>query len=242
MKKTLMFLSYFLLCVPCISAAAQPNPAAKDFSFESVLNAMADGGDGTGVWIVTWLREKNAAVKFDATIPGPSAFRIETDGTGRRPVILINENIKARADGYLYYAALIAREGAELIHLGMPDSAEKRYMIDSCAAEVFFEMFGARIDLPVFNGVRDEELGDQIQLWIRQGADSAPQSIARQGGYKLLDDLINETEQVLAQAAQNGADTTTLTRKLAALKSSKSYYNNEFASKEKCWWMLYHPQ
>ncbi len=241
MKLSVPFLSALLFSLPCFSAAAG-KAAPGDISLDSVVTAMADNSEGTGVWLGTWLRDKNADVRFDSAIAGPSAWRVEGAGKEKRPVILINENIKGRTDGYRYYAPLIAREAAELVHIGMPESAEKRYMVNACAAEVFFEMYGTRIDLPVFSGVRDEELGDQINTWVENGPDSGPEAVERRTGVKLLKTLIGETGLALAQAAQDGTDTAQLERKLAALKSSKSYYDNEFTGKEKYWWMLFQPQ
>lgn len=231
----------FLFSVPCFAASDARTPL-NDISLESVMVAMADNGDSTGVWLVTWLRDKNAVVKFDASIQTPSAFRIEGSGKERRPVILINEDIKARTDGYRYYAALIAREAAELVHIGVPESAEKRYMINACTAEAFFELYGTRSELPVFSGVRDEELSKQVFVWVENDPDSGPEIIARRTGQKLLKTQISEAELALAQAVQDGADTQALEKKLAGLKSSKSYYENEFKGKEKYWWMLFKPQ
>lgn len=235
-----LFLSLFL-AVPCFCAASAAK-APDDISLGSVMTAMNDNMDGTGVWLVTWLQEKNAVVKFDASIKTPSAWRVEGTGKEKHPVILINENIKSRTDGYKYYAALIGREAGELVHIGMPESAEKRYMVNACAAEPYFELFGTRMELPVFSGVRDEALAEQVNNWVENGPESGPEEIAQRTGVKLLKTLIGEAELALAQAAQDGADTSAPERRLAALKSSQSYYDNQFKGKEKYWWMLFQPQ
>lgn len=242
MNKTVPFLLPLLFSFPCLCAASPPRAPLLDISLDSVLVAMADNMDGTGVWLVTWLRDKNAAVKFDTSITGPSAWRVEGSGKDKRPVILINANIKGRTDGYKYYAALIGREAGELIHLGLPESAEKRYMIDACAAQAYFELFGTRMELPVFSGVRDEALAEQVNTWVENDPGSGAEVIAARTGVKLLRTLISEAELALAQAGQDGADTVQPARKLAALKSAKSYYENEFKGKEKYWWMLFQPR
>ena len=241
MKKFFPLFFSFLFCLPSFSAA-DSKTSGSEVSLDSVMTAMADWSDGTGVWLVDWLKEKNAIVKFDASIKTPGAFRVEGTGPAKRPVILINEDIRPRTDGYKYYSALIAREAGELIHIGMPDSAEKRYMINSCAAEVFFEMYGTRSELPVFGGVRDEELAGQITSWVEDGPDSGPETIALRTGVKLLKTQISETELALSQAAQDGTDTAVIARKLAALKSSQAYYGNEFQAREKYWWSMHQPQ
>jgi len=81
-----------------------------------------------------------------------------------------------------------------------------------------------------------------VNIWVENGPDSGPEAVQRRAGVKLLKTLISETELALAQAAQDGADTAQLGRELTALKSSKSYYDNEFTGKEKYWWMLFQPQ
>ena len=242
MNKTVPFFLSLFIYFPCLCAAAAPKAPLLDVSLDSVLVAMADNMDGTGVWLVTWLRDKNAVVKFDPSLTTPSAWRVEGAGGEKRPVILINENIKGRTDGYKYYAALIGREAGELVHIGLPESAEKRYMINACAAEAYFELYGTRMELPVFSGVRDEALAEQVNTWVENDPASGAETIAARTGVKLLRTLIGEAELALAQAAQDGADTAPFARRLAALKSAKSYYENEFKGKEKYWWMLFQPR
>ncbi|OGS12338.1 MAG: hypothetical protein A2234_07680 [Elusimicrobia bacterium RIFOXYA2_FULL_58_8] len=242
MKKFAPLLFSLLFAVPCFCFAAAPKAAPGNISLDFVMVAMADNMDGTGVWLVEWLRAKNAVVKFDAALTAPSAWRVEGAGKEKRPIILINENIRGRTNGYKYYAALIGREAAELVHIGVPESAEKRYMINACAAEVYFELFGTRAELPVFSGVRDEALAEQVNTWVENGPDSGPSAIARQTGIKLLKNLISETELALAQAQQDGVDAAPFERRLAGFENSKNYYENEFKGKETYWWTLFQPQ
>ena len=241
MKKFFPLFLSALFALPCFSYAQTGN-AKAEVSLDSVMTAMADWGDGTGVWLVDWLREKNAIVKFDSSIKTPSAFAIEGTGAAKRPVILINEDIKARTDGYKYYSALIAREAATLMHIGMPDSAERQFMVNSCSAQVFFEMWGTRMELPVFSGVRDEELGDQISTWVENGPDSGADAVSFRTGKKLLKTLISETELAISQATQDGTDAAALQKKLAALKNEQAYYNKEFKQRETYWWSMHQPR
>ncbi|HNW45446.1 MAG TPA: hypothetical protein PKI19_13160 [Elusimicrobiales bacterium] len=238
-KKPALFLFALLFSVQC-RAAAGPK-AAGDIGPGSVMVAMNDM-NGTGSWLVTWLQDKKAVVRFDSSITTSSAWRVEGTGKEKYPVILLNENIKGRTDGYKYYAALIGREAGELVHIGMPDSAEKRYMINAGVAESYFELFGTRAELPVFSGVTDEALAEQVNNWVENDPDSGAAEIARRGGARLLKDLIGEAELALSQAVQAGGEVAPLERKLAALKSSKSYFENEFKGQEKYWWMLFQPQ
>ena len=203
---------------------------------------MGDSGDGTGVWLTDWLKDHNARYQFDPSIPGTSSGRIETDGPGKRPVILINESARGDGKALRYYAVLIAREAAEFVHMGMPESAEKRYMIDSCMAEVYFEMFGTRAELPLIGGVKDEEAAAQINAWVWDGPDGGPDTIARGGKYKKLSTLIEEANLAIAQAKQDGRDQAALQRNLELLQKEQGYYTKEFNQREKYWWTLYQPQ
>lgn len=238
MRKLSAFVVTLLLAVPAFAGA----PVKSDFHPSGALIAMIDNADGSGVWLGEWLRSKNGEVRFDASLKTPSAFRIEGAGKDKRPVVLINENIKGRTDGYKYYAALIARETAEMIHIGMPESAEKRYMIDACPAEVFFELWGTRSELPVFSGVKDEALADQVWLWVENDPEGGADAAERIYGVPRLKKLIESAELALAQARQDGADTAPAERRLAALKAEKSYFDNEFKTREKYWWTLFQPQ
>jgi hypothetical protein len=237
MRELLICLSFLLL--PFSVSASPADPSA---GLDSAVTAMADSGDGTGVWLTDWLKAHNARYQFDASIDGTSSRRIEADGAGKRAVILINESARGDGKAARYYAVLIAREAAEFVHLGMPESAEKRYMIDSCMAEVYFEMFGTRAELPLIGGVKDEEAAAQINAWVWDGPDGAPDAIARAGKYKKLSTLIEETNLAIAQAKQDGRDPAALERNLELLQKEQGYYDKEFNQREKYWWTLYQPQ
>ena len=239
MLKTAVLVSAFLLSLSSSAAAAAPAFVPTP---EGALAAMGDGGDSTGVWLAEWFRSKGGQIRYDASLPGPSAFRIEGSGKEKRPVVLLNENIKGRTDGYKYYAALLAREISEMIHVAMPESAEKRYMIYACPAEVFFELWGTRLELPVFSGVRDEALGDQVSIWVENDPEGGADAIASMQGVKRLKTLIAEEELKLQQAQGDGADTQAIEKRLGALRSEKDYFDNQFKNREKYWWMLFQPQ
>ena len=241
MRRALLLSSLLALSPFGVFAAANKS-ADSDPILANVVSAMADGGDGTGIWLVNWLGERNAQFLFDASLTGTTSRRIDAIAGGKRPVILLNENIKGKPTHYVYYAALIAREAAEFVNMGIPESAEKRYMVYSCMAEVYFEMFGTRADLPVIGGVRDEEAAAQINLWVENDPAGGADAVAWQGKYKKLSVLITEAEQTLAQAKQDGAPTAAIEKNLDSLRKALSYYNNEFKSKETYWWTLYQPQ
>ena len=237
MRKLLICLSFLLL--PFSASASSADPSAGLYS---AAVAMGDSGDSTGVWLTDWLKEHNAKYQFDASITGTSSRRIEADGTGKRAVVLINESARGDGKAMRYYAVLITREAAEFVHMGMPESAEKRYMINSCMAEVYFELFGTRAELPMIGGVKDEEAAAQINSWVWDGPDGGPDTIARAGNYKKLSTLIEEANLAIAQAKQDGRDTAALEKNLGYLQKEQGYYDKEFQQREKYWWTLYQPQ
>lgn len=237
MRELLFCLSFLLL--PFSASASPTDPSAGLYS---AVTALADSGDGTGVWLTDWLKDHNASYRFDASITGTSSRRIEADGPGKRPVILINESARGDGKALRYYAVLIAREAAEFVHLGMPESAEKRYMIYSCMAESYFEMFGTRAELPMIGGVKDEEAAAQINAWVWDDPSGGPEAIARGGKYKKLSTLIEEANLAIAQAKQDGTDAAALVKNLDFLQKEQGYYNKEFLQREKYWWSLYQPQ
>ena len=232
------FILAFLFTLPAFAGGR----AKSDFDPGGALVAMIDNADGTGVWLGEWFRARNGEIRFDASLKTPSAFAVEGAGKEKRPVVLLNPDIKGRTDGYKYYGPLLAREIAEMIHIGMPESAEKRYMIDACPAEVFFELWGTRMELPVFSGVRDEVLGEQVSVWVENDPEGGADAIERRYGVPRLKTLIEKAQLELAQAQQDGADAGPLQKKLAALKAEQSYFDNEFKNREKYWWTLFQPQ
>lgn len=170
-------------------------------------------------------------------------FRLSRGGGagGPVPVILLNEKLKGDGKAYAYYAVLLAREAGEFIYMNVPESAEKRYMVYACMAEVYFELYGTRIDLPVIGGVKDEEAAAQINAWVWDGPDSGPASIAREGKYKTLAALAGEARLAIEQAKQDGKDTAALEKDLSSLEKAQAYYAKEFCQQEKYWWTLYKP-
>jgi hypothetical protein len=239
MRKTLLAAVAFLLMVPSFLSAATKSAEGV---LEDVMVGMADGTSGSGMWVVDWLRGKNARVAFDAGLAGPSEYRAETVNGAMRPVVLINKNILGKTDGYRYYVVLIAREAANLIYLNMPDSAEKRYMVYACMGESFFEMYGTRIDLPVFSGVRDEVAGGQINVWVENDPDSGAELVSRREGVKKLNELIAAAELEAAQAQQDGVNAAQAQAKLQALRKAKLYFDNVFKPSETTWFMEHRPQ
>ena len=238
MRELLVSLSFLLL--PVSASASSADPSAPLYN---AVIAMGDSGDSTGVWLTDWLKDHNAKYQFDASISGTSSRRIETDNDGKRAaVVLINESARGDGKAMRYYAVLIAREAAEFVHMGMPESAEKRYMINSCMAEVYFELFGTRAELPMIGGVRDEEAAAQINAWVWDGPDGGPDTIARAGKYKKLSTLIEEADLAIAQAKQDGRDSAALEKNLGFLQKEQGYYNKEFQQREKYWWTLFQPQ
>ena len=216
--------------------------AATDPSLQEAVTFMGDSGDGTGVWLTDWLGAHKARYEFSPDVQGASSRRIDAEGGAKIPVILVNSKLKGDGKAYTYYAVLAAREAAEFIHMGMPESAEKRYMVYSCMAEVYFELYGARADLPLIAGVRDDEAAAQIRAWIEDGPDSGPDSIAAAGKYKKISVLGEETEAAIAKAKQAGQDTAALEHELELLQREQGYYNKEFRQKEDHWWTLYQPK
>lgn len=233
MRKALLSLISVFLLFPAFCSASSPA-----IGLGSVITAMGDGAIGSGYWVSNWLRDTNARVSFDASLTTPSGRRTETADGVLRPVILINADIQDRTDGYRYYAVLISREAAELIFSGFPDSAEKRYMIYATMAETFFELYGTRMELPVFSGVRDEEAGRQVNVWVENDASGGPEAVRREEGVRLLQDLIAETEGAAALSPQDAQ----VQARLVALKNSRSYFENSFKPREKTWWMYYQPR
>lgn len=230
---------FALLFIP-FSLNASAATAPGDGALSGAVIFMADGGDGTGIWLTDWLNAHKAKYEFSSAITGTSSRRIESGAGGAVPVVLINENLKGDKP-YAYYAVLIAREAAEFIHIGMPESAEKRYMIYSCMAEVYFELYGTRADLPQIWGVKDEEAGAQINAWVWDGPDGGPDTIAREGKYKTLKTLIAETQLAIDQAKQDGRDAASLLKTMEQLLKEQAYYNKEFRQRETYWWSMHQP-
>jgi hypothetical protein len=238
--RELLFLALALFtALPAFSQQVKPK-----FDPQGALVAMNDNGGGTGVWLAGWFQDRKGEIRLAAGLGKPSAYLVEGSGRDKKPVVLINSDIKGRTDGYRYYAPLLAREIAEMIHIGMAESAEKRYMILACSAEVFFELWGTRRELPVFSGVHDEELGEQVSVWVENDPDGGAAEISRRFGTPRLKSLIEGAEQELAAAgaAGDGADLRPLEKKLAALRADKSYFDNEFKSREKYWWSMFQPR
>ncbi len=231
---------FALLLIPFQLNAAQP--ASDAAALEGAVTFMGDSGDGTGVWLTDWLRDHRARYEFSADIAGKSSRRIDTGAAGKVPVIILNSSTKGDGNAYAYYAVLIAREAAGFIHMGMPESAEKRYMENSCMAEVYFELYGTRADLPLIGGVRDEEAAAQINSWVWDGPDSGPDSIARDGKYKTISVLQDEARTALELAKKEGRDTAALEAELDSLGREKAYYDKEFRQRENYWWTLYQPK
>lgn len=224
-KALLSVLSAFLLF---------PAAASSAVSLDGVVTAMGDNTTGSGYWVANWLRDTGGTVAFDPGLKGPSGSRVDAAGGAPRPVILINSDIQARTDGYRYYAVLIARESAGLILAGFPDCAEKRYMVYATMAEAFFELYGTRMDLPVFSGVTDEEAARQVRVWVENDADGGAAEIARSGEARRLSDLIAEAEAG-PQDQQSQA-------RLAALKKCRGYFENVFKPRERSWWLYFQPR
>lgn len=207
------------ILLPLISCV--PARAAGDAALSEAITFMGDSGDGTGVWLTDWLKAHRARYEFSSSIEGTSSRRVDTDAQGRVPVILINEKARGSGHAYAYYAVLAAREAAEFVHMGMPESAEKRYMVYSCMAEVYFELYGTRADLPMIGGVKDEEAAAQINAWVWDGPDSGPDAVAQGGKYKKISTLMEETSQAIAQAKQAGSDTAALEVQFAQLQKER---------------------
>ncbi|MCM2268019.1 MAG: hypothetical protein NDI60_09645 [Elusimicrobiales bacterium] len=235
---TVLLASLFLACPFSLNAEVP----RQDDALAAAVSFMGDGGDGTGVWLSEWLRARGARYEFSSAISGKSARRIESAGTSAVPVIMLNENLKASSPRPAYYAVLIAGEAAEFIYLAVPESAEKRYMVCAAMAEVYFELYGTRLDLPVIGGVTDEETAFRINTWVWDGADSGPAAIAREGRYKTLATLASETKLALEQAMQDGTSTSALNARLASILRAQAYYDSEFTRREKGWWTLYQPR
>jgi len=233
MRKTLFCLVSAFLLFPAVCSAS-----SAAITLEGVVAAMGDGSIGSGYWVSNWLRDTNARVEFDSSLKTPSESRTEVVNGALRPIILINSDIQGRTDGYRYYGVLIAGESARLILMGYPDSAEKRYMIYATMAETFFELYGTRMDLPVFSGVRDEEAARQVNVWVENDATGGADAVARAEGVKVLRDLITEAEGAAALSPQDAQ----AQARLAALKSSRDYFENKFKPREKTWWLYYQPR
>ena len=233
MRKTLLSFLSALLLLPAVCSTS-----SAAISLEGVVTAMGDGVTGSGYWVSSWLRETQARVAFDASLKTPSGRGAETVGGVLRPVVLINSDIQGRTDGYRYYAVLIARESAELIFTGYPETAEKRYMVYATMAEAYFELYGTRMDLPVFSGVKDEEAARQVRVWVENDADGGTEAIARSEGAKRLGDLITEAEAAVSQSPQDPQAQARLT----GLKNSRNYFENTFKPREKIWWQYYQPR
>ncbi|MFA6030044.1 MAG: hypothetical protein WC969_09335 [Elusimicrobiota bacterium] len=166
---------------------AADRKAAPKRLLDSVLVSMNDQ-PGTAASLVEWLRDNNAVVEFNDLVQDGSAHAWLGDSAADRKVPAVYVSPLAMEPvSHRYLGILIARETAELMLKDFPESAEKRYMVASRAAETFFELGGTRMDMEDIDGHRDEKVAATLRLWVENDPSGGVQVLKSRGVQTLKD-------------------------------------------------------
>lgn len=240
-----------------IQAADQK--AAPKRLLDAVLVSMNDQ-PGTASSLVEWLRGNKAVVEFSDLVQDGSAHAWLGDFAADRKVPAVYVSPLAMEPvSHRYLGILIARETAELMLKDFPESAEKRYMVASRAAETFFELGGTRMDMEDIDGHRDEKVAATLRLWVENDPSSGVQTLKSRGVQTLKDveaGLVFESNRLVqligaidgmlvvpndpnapslqAELDETRAELGRVSSKLAAVKAAKVQFE-KFSQEEKSW-------
>jgi hypothetical protein len=185
--------------------AEQKKVSDNSAAVESALTAMNDG-PLVGGEVVDAIRSRKLTVVYAPLTGG----------------VVISEKTPRQNAAI---APVLARAAAEIVFAGMPDCAEKNYMIQSWEARSWIEMYGDPKTLPaIAPGYEDKELAARITQWLGRGnREMALELISKATKTKIIPDL--------------EADASTAAEKATLAEANKRF--TEFLWIERGWLQTY---